>query len=857
MSGEHPALQFVSDGEFKLIDQHVEASSPELHSGCEVVTVRGPAGETAELTYDIPPAPVITELILSTTIMSNRRGVQIAARVCLPRCIDSDTGTMRQLLVRGSNLGEGNQPSNLKLQDLRTHLERQARVTRLRTKDVIDTHEAYIRQLVFLVPGGRGNTTVAVDRIEIHGVLRDRIMDSQVLAAQATLDEKVSPAQYVGNFSTNLAKAARVHRIIRWQGEPFDYLADLGFNGIWLDHVPSRDDLNQANDLGLSIVCPPPNSKSELPAKGPQADPWAAVLAWHLGDSLSADGVKDVLRIKRKIGLLDPVARRPTLLSCDVLPRDVSRISDTLLLERESLGSDLTLREYVIWLRQRQRLARPGTPVWCSVETHLSPQRSRQIAAWEQLDDEIYPSASFEQLCSLTTAGIAIKCCNYLFTSLAPLNATDVESKLRSMNLKLLNLRMQLLEPWLVSGKKTSAARCSNPGISALLLQAERSHLLVPTSWSRDFISRRTIPYQGPVSFMVPGIAETANVYLISLASIQRVPHERTAGGVRITLDDLPSDAVILLSSDPQTFSQVSMFLRRVAPRATKLKRDVTALRLTQLANAIGPPLSTRSPAWKSVELAHLELAECDRHLQKSNVELAFQRVLAAERTLAQAEYYLRNWQRTPAGQSLTPLEFSAHTLPLADQLHDAISHGSFGPDLLQAGEFEDLTAMLTIGWRLHQLPGSGVSSAARLSPQAPHRGTYCLELQCTPEDPEQPVSVVPTAPIWITSEPVSVDEGDVIEITGVARVPEELIGTVDGLQIIDSLGGAGMATKIQRSPSWQPFRILRKADTTTTLTISIALTGLGRAQVDSLSVRKVSLPSVALVLKGARNASK
>jgi len=78
------------------------------------------------------------------------------------------------------------------------------------------------------------------------------------------------------------------------------------------------------------------------------------------------------------------------------------------------------------------------------------------------------------------------------------------------------------------------------------------------------------------------------------------------------------------------------------------------------------------------------------------------------------------------------------------------------------------------------------------------------------------------------------------------------LIGTVDGLQIIDSLGGPGMATRIVRAPDWQSFRILRGATADTQLVVSLALSGLGRAQIDNLKIHTLQRNSVAASQSGA-----
>ena len=103
---------------------------------------------------------------------------------------------------------------------------------------------------------------------------------------------------------------------------------------------------------------------------------------------------------------------------------------------------------------------------------------------------------------------------------------------------------------------------------------------------------------------------------------------------------------------------------------------------------------------------------------------------------------------------------------------------------------------------------------------------------------PAAPPATLSTAPAWVTSPGVQLQAGDLVEITGVARVPQQPLGSVDGLMIFDSLGGEEMAVRITEAPSWRSFRLIRAAPTDTTVSVTIALTGHGRVQLDDLAIR-------------------
>ena len=846
MDGAQPVLRLSDDSNFQIISQHIDRDRQSR--GAEVLKLLGPAGESAQLKFQLPSAPVIAELRLSAMIRCNRPGVQIAARVVLPRSRDSKTGLQRELLVRGGNISLGLVSERMVLSEIPKQLERQARVARLQSTDPLDEREAYISQLVFLVPGGPGGTEFSVDWIALEGIVQDRIVDPNLkltAASEAVIEGPLlqgTPRDISLPANPQLpvreTSDALVHRIVQWQGESFEFLARLGFNAIWISRLPTPDELGEASRLGISLVSPPPNAE-DMASNGLPAI-WDPVLAWDMGQLIARDDLVQVGRLRQLIRQHDSKQSRLTVMTCEQLSRDASRMTDAIVLGREMLGTDLRLRDYVTWLGQRQRLARPGTPIWATIESEFAPLRAQQVAALRGKNDPASLFASYDQLTALTTAAMSVKCRDYVFTSHSSLSAKDPVSQQRARNLELINLRLQLLTPWLATGKVSGIDRSSEPGVSAMVFQAERSHLLVPVGWSRDFRSQQSFHVPGAISFVVPGVAETTDVYLLSLGGAKRLRHERTTGGLRVSADSLPPDGLIMLTSDPQAFSQVSQYVRKIARRAATLHRDATAYRLDELekvAAAEGEQFENLDAIRAVLKRANQSLMACDQDLARGFAELALQRTNEIERLLSQAEYVLRNGNGA-ISRLVTPLEFSTSTLIDERHLRDSLLNAPAGPQLVAGGDFESLEGLLQQGWRHQQLPLPGIASAVRLSPDTPHQGTYCLELEACAADASSPISVVPTAPVWISTPAMPIRAGDLVEITGVARIPEELIGTVDGLQIIDSLGGPGMATRIVRAPDWQSFRVLQGATADTQLVISLALSGLGRAQIDELTVR-------------------
>lgn len=848
MDGTRPVMKLLDTGAFTLVGQHIDRNLQGLSGGVEVLQFQGAAGESAHISFHVPAAPVINELQLATMVRCNRPGVQIAARVILPRSINSKTGAPHEILLRGSNISRALAGDRLVLEQVPKLLERQARVTRLQTTDSIDIREAYVADLIFIVPGGSGITELGVDWVELYGILQTPTVDPdiQLTAAESDLFDGPSFPQFPAEVATTPVQPppkrpvedSPVHRVIEWHGESFEFLSRLGFNTVWLADVATTAQLTEATKVGMKVVCPPP--AADVLTEAGIGDQWQPVLAWDLGQLIARDDLQQVAHLKQLIQRHDPNPARMSVMRCKQISRDASRATDAVVLGREVLGTDLTLQEYVTWIGQRQRVARPGTSIWATVESEFAPLRTQQFSALGGSPNDTALCASYDQLGAMTAAAMSIKCRDYVFTSESSLAENNLAARRRAQNLELINLRLKLLTPWLATGKITGIGRSSEPGLSAIVFQAERSHLLIPINWSRNFRSQQSLYVGGPVNFVIPGVAETTNVYLVTLAGIKRLRHERTTGGLQVSVESLPADGMILLTSDAQAFSQVSQYLRAVANRAARLHRDAVAQRLNDIERAAGNLTKEANGAQTLNALlsrSRLSLALCDRDLQNGYSELAYARTGEVEKLLAQAEYIVRNGVSSIQGVA-TPLEFHVNALSTEQQLANSLANSPATTKL--TCDFENLAALLQAGWRHQQLQVPGVASAVRLCPDRPHQGTYCLELEAEVTDPASPVTVVPTAPVWISSPEVDLHAGEIIEISGFARLEEELIGTVDGLQIVDSLGGPGMATRIKLSPNWQPFRILRGVPADSRLVLSIALSGLGRAQVDSLTIRSL-----------------
>jgi hypothetical protein len=172
-----------------------------------------------------------------------------------------------------------------------------------------------------------------------------------------------------------------------------------------------------------------------------------------------------------------------------------------------------------------------------------------------------------------------------------------------------------------------------------------------------------------------------------------------------------------------------------------------------------------------------------------------------------------------------------------------------WGPNVLAGGEFEDLNQLVAAGWQQHQHVTPGVSTQVDFAPLQPRSGRFSLRLRAWATSPAAPIPWLETPPVWVTSPPVSVPQDTLVRIHGWVRVSEPISATVDGLLIIDSLGGLALAERIGQSDDWREFIAYRVATAPASVAVTFALSGLGEGQLDQVTISLA--PSVARTTRG------
>ncbi len=861
----------------------------EAHTGdgCERLRVTGAGGTEVYFGHEVGHPRVIDDLLPTVWVRADRPGMQLAAQVVLPRSRDPRTGAPVSTLLQGTSYTTVGRWQQLRLEGIPRLLDRKTPLLRTQLGPGLDPREAYVERVLLNVYGGPGATNLWIDDLDLAGYVgpppgsteppvRAPVPDWWAPAVAPATVESPEPAQAAGRGPEPthrvkvIGSALTINgrplfpRVIQHQGEPFAWLKQLRFNAVWLPRIPTAEMLQEADRLKLWLVCPPPRrpewmppegAKAPVPEIGPEYD---RVLAWDLGSGLGSRQLPAIEHWAEQVRTADrrqsgrPLVCRPT-----GELRAYSRSVQFLILGRDPLGSSLELSHYDTWLRQRPRLARPGTPVWTSIPTQPAEGLQQQ---WSALGHAGGLSAlPSEQVRLLVYTAIAAGSRGLVFESRSPLSASDPDTRQRALTAELLNLEIDLAEPWAAAGSLVDAVPGSEPGIVAAELQAERARLLVAV-WSAPRSQHVAGQAAGRgVSFVVPGVPESCEAYQLLPGGVPPLVYKRVALGMRVTLDEFGLTGLVLLTQDPRAMTELTRRAGEIGKRAAEVQRELAWTKLQTVAEVSKQISSRIGPVPQAAEWmtqARRNLQQCDALLAARDAANAYvyaDRAMRSLRLLERAQ-----WDRAVAplrSPVVSPAAVFYQTLPAHFALAARITGSQPSGNLLPGGDFEDVAGMFQSGWQHVQHATPGIESTGDLTPAAAHSGRFGLRLEARPAPSTQAPALVESPPVWLVSPSVAVEAGQLLRIQGWVQVPKPITGSVDGVMIVDSLAGEPLAERVYRTAGWERFALYRVAPRAGPMSVAFVLTGLGEVWLDDVTIEPL-LPggaAPAVAAKGAR----
>ena len=848
----------------------------------EQLVIEAGTGTAAYYLYSVEPAPVIAELRVRLPVWASRQGIQVFLSVVLPRVPHPQTGQPLSLLVPGTQTRVAGQWAWLTVTDVLAGLEREARAIRLQIRREVDLREAYVNGVVLNVYGGPGRTQLLIGPIEWAGYLPGQVAGANAAASgpvPVTGDLGFSQGlrQWMNTVSGGVTTATwsepagdtasqpplvemagnvlRVQgrpffpRALEYQGEPLELVKTLGFNTLWIRGAVSRNLLLEARRQGLWVILHP--DETLLPSAGVGGHTigtdFDGVLAWDLGTQTSLWEVHALQQRAETLRGLDPSPTRPLIAEplTDLLR--ASRAVDALLVGRGPCFSEMEFSDYIVWLRSRSLLARPGTPIWVTVQTQPDP------AVWQQWQQAGAPAQRLDcipadQVRLLTYLSLIAGARAILFRSHSSLALADDATQERRLTLELMNRELRWIEPFLAGGQFLALVPSNVPEVVGALFRAERARLLVPL-----WLGKRAqyVPGQAAVdevTFVVPGVPESSTAYLLLPGSLEPVNSDRVAGGTRITLREFGPTSLVVLTQDPVVLNYAMDRARSEGPRIVQLERQLADFTFRNV-KGVHDQLIREGPFIPQAEtwfrLASEELASADRAAAAGDNAAAFRHIHRALRPLLLIRRI--DWESViPARDPVVtwPLATRFDTLPWLRRCQEELEATAWSENRLPGGDFESAEQLTAIGWEPFQHGMEGIAASAEVTASAAHSGRMGLLLSVRGTQPHVAQAVLESPPLWVHSPPVAVQPGDWVQIEGWVFIPRPITGSVDGLMIVDSLGGDTLAHRISQTTGWRPFRMYRRAGEGGTVRLSFVLTGLGEVCIDDVVVRTISAAS-------------
>ena len=163
-----------------------------------------------------------------------------------------------------------------------------------------------------------------------------------------------------------------------------------------------------------------------------------------------------------------------------------------------------------------------------------------------------------EQIRLLVYTAISSGSRGLLFLSDSSLEAQDGETRQRAMTLQLLNLELEVIEPWAAGGTMVATAECSQPLVTGAILRDDRARIVMPMWLAPGSQCVAPLAAANPLVLTLPDIPESSNIFELTAGRLQPLRHRREAGGTQVTLDEFGLSTLLFLAQDPAIIEAVN-----------------------------------------------------------------------------------------------------------------------------------------------------------------------------------------------------------------------------------------------------------------------------------------------------------
>jgi hypothetical protein len=838
------------------------------------------AGSHVYYYYPTANAPITDELTVNLWVKSNHPGIQLMARVVLPK--EADPASLQDrltMVIRGDAYRKVGSWQRLEIGRPVKLATQQQQLMQAQLKRPINFQDAYIDKLMVNVYGGTGVTDVWIDELEVGPVLETPVAKGP---AQPLAKDALPPANAPATASSKLVNfngsSLQVDGKrffftgIRHTDTPPKALRDAGFNTLFVDYPWDAAALKQMVDLGFWLVpgLPVTSDDARLVStesltrevrEFPELD---AVLFWNLGHALAVEQSPLVARSAAEITAAD----RQHVVGADAwdgLGRYSANVS-LLSLHRWPLMTTMELTQYRDWLQVRSRLANPGTFLWTWIQTH-TPDWYTQVLyekpASVGFAEPIGPQPEQVRLLTYLAVGSGFRGLGFWSDRFL---ADSHQGRDRLLTVALLNQELEFLEPMLNSSTETPQwIETSDPNVKAAVLRTDKGVLVLPM-WLGS--SAQFVPGQaavGKLSMTVPLVPPSFQCWEVTPGEVRSlmISHGNT-GGMKVTLPDFGMTTAIAFTSDHgliQQFQTLCWARRQLAAQYTCQLAEVELKKVVSVEEQL-------EKAGHSLPDSAMLLKDANERIDAANKLWNNHQFGASYRKAQEAMRPVRILMRAQWDAAVRPLEtpvaspwaVSFYTLPKHWEFMDQITSAKAGDNMIPGGDFEVVPGRAQESWspqestlddvdmraeRVFEVSMATTDSktkkaGARAKLEAKQGKQFVLlEIKPKTVGKDIPVpKVLERTFLSIVSPTVKLPPGTLVRVSGWMAVPDPIQASADGALLYDSIGGEPLAVRLTgQTEGWKHFTLYRRVPASGVMNVTLALTGLGRVAFDDIKI--------------------
>ena len=481
-------------------------------------------------------------------------------------------------------------------------------------------------------------------------------------------------------------------RIIQHNGESFQFLKSLGFNTVQLSGPAQQQQLKEAADVGLWVVCPPPS----YVGAGAISSLYDPVLAWSIGNGLTENQLQ--LTRQRITDIKDGDPRnRPIFIHAKSHWKSYSQLTSILGVGKPLIGANASLRRYDSWITGVT--GNPIQPIWADVQTQLSKAQIRQI---ETLIGSKPPlPLQHQQIRFQMYEAMASGSRGMRFLSASRLDANDPETSLRALALRWVLGHAEQLSPWIAGGlvRQKDSLSTANRTVFTISIPGSQILFVQQTTgfeqWTCGDVPLKTIDLASISS------STSDRVYEINELGATLIQDRNNLPGTRIKIENAGCTNAVLITSDPVVVSRINSQLSGV-PVGLQQRQQLVSQSLAY-AQLVEQALAATGIGYPFVggarEQASKDLGNAIPMLNRGDYPVALKFLEKADMNVASIGRQLIEQQRNSAdGLNASPLLNHVGLIPLHLQTASKLSGLQWNPNSLTGGDFENLDQMTKAG---------------------------------------------------------------------------------------------------------------------------------------------------------------